>query len=300
MADKEIANLAAAAALDGTELLHGDQGGNSRKITTKAIANLAQPYEDVASGSTTNIGAASSRFVNITGTDTITAFDTAPAGTVREGKFAGSLLLTYNGTSMILIGGANITTQAGDTFKAVSLGSGNWEVRWYQRADGSPLVSKGWTWTSRETASGDTAIDFTSIPNAKKIVMFCHDLSLSGSDNILFQVGVSGTPVTSGYNGLEARMIATSIVYNALSSAFVVGPQNASRCFTGEVILTKNTNGGADHWECRIEGVDDENDQGMFHCIGHITLAGALDMIRVTRSGSNTIAGGTLDVGYEV
>lgn len=41
MADKTVPDLTAAATLDGTELVHVVQGGNSRKATTAAIAALA-------------------------------------------------------------------------------------------------------------------------------------------------------------------------------------------------------------------------------------------------------------------
>jgi hypothetical protein len=91
---------------------------------------------DVASATTTDIGAAGSNLVRITGTTTITGLGTAAAGTPRWVRFAGALTLTHNGTSLILPGGANITTAANDTMLAVSLGSGNWQVYWYQPAAG--------------------------------------------------------------------------------------------------------------------------------------------------------------------
>jgi hypothetical protein len=95
---------------------------------------------DVASASTTDLGAAGSSHVRITGTTTITGFGTSAAGVQVDGRFSGALTLTYNATSMILQGGQTIITRAGDMFQATSLGSGNWYVR-YQRFDGSPLVS---------------------------------------------------------------------------------------------------------------------------------------------------------------
>lgn len=97
----------------------------------------------VASAGTTNIGAAASDKVEITGTTTITAFDTVAAGIKRYGRFAGVLTLTHNGTSLILPGAANITTAAGDRFIAYSLGSGNWLVHTYSKADGTAVVSTG-------------------------------------------------------------------------------------------------------------------------------------------------------------
>lgn len=88
-------------------------------------------YIDVASATTTDIGAVLSKSVNITGTTTITGLGTVAAGTEKSIKFAGILTFTHNATSLILPGGANITTAAGDTCEAVSLGSGNWLVRSY-------------------------------------------------------------------------------------------------------------------------------------------------------------------------
>ncbi len=98
-------------------------------------------WTDVASASTTNIGAAGSSNVRITGTTTITAFDTVASGTTVNIRFAAALTLTYNATSLILPSAANITTAANDTATAVSLGSGNWIVIDYMRANGTPLVT---------------------------------------------------------------------------------------------------------------------------------------------------------------
>lgn len=89
---------------------------------------------DVASSGTTNIGAAASNSVRITGTTTITAFDTVDAGIRRTVRFAAALTLTHNGTSLILPGGQNITTVADDTAEFLSLGSGNWICLSYKYA----------------------------------------------------------------------------------------------------------------------------------------------------------------------
>lgn len=89
---------------------------------------------DVASSGTTNIGAAASNNVRITGTTTITAFDTVTAGIRRTVRFAAALTLTHNGTSLILPGGQNITTVADDTAEFLSLGSGNWVCVSYKYA----------------------------------------------------------------------------------------------------------------------------------------------------------------------
>lgn len=95
---------------------------------------------DIASATTTDIGAATGNYVDITGTTTITGLGTADAGVTRDVQFDGILTLTHNGTSLILPSGANITTAAGDTARFVSLGSGNWKCLNYVKADGSALV----------------------------------------------------------------------------------------------------------------------------------------------------------------
>ena len=89
-------------------------------------------WECIIAGGT-SVGAATSPNVRITGTTTITGFGTAANGVTRQLRFAAALTLTYNATSLILPGAANITTAAGDTATAVSLGSGNWVVTNYTR-----------------------------------------------------------------------------------------------------------------------------------------------------------------------
>lgn len=79
----------------------------------------------LASAATLNIGAASGNYIIVTGTTTITAFDTIQAGTCRTLKFSGALTLTNN-SSIILSGGQNFKTIAGDVFTFRSEGSGVW------------------------------------------------------------------------------------------------------------------------------------------------------------------------------
>ncbi len=97
--------------------------------------NLARV--DVASAATCAIGAAQSPYVRITGTTTITAFDTVPSGRMRTVLFAAVLILTHNATSLILPGGANKTTAAGDVALFVSEGAGDWRCLYFRHpADG--------------------------------------------------------------------------------------------------------------------------------------------------------------------
>ena len=103
--------------------------------------NVDSVEVDIASAATTDIWSVNSYNIRITGTTTITSFGIAEAGVVRMVRVAGALILTHHSTSLILPGGKNITTAAGDTFEALSLGSGNWVVRDYMRADGRAVTT---------------------------------------------------------------------------------------------------------------------------------------------------------------
>ena len=96
---------------------------------------------DIPSAALTDIASAAGNYVVVTGTTTITALGTAQAGAFRLVKFSGALTLTYNATSLVLPGAANIITTAGDVAGFVSEGSGNWTCVFYTKTDGTAVVS---------------------------------------------------------------------------------------------------------------------------------------------------------------
>jgi len=107
-------------------------GGTGGVTAIAGCDNLSTKGADIASATTTDIGAATGRYINITGTTTITGLGTKTAGVVRICTFTGALTLTHNATSLILPGAANITTAAGDIAEFISEGSGNWRCVRYQ------------------------------------------------------------------------------------------------------------------------------------------------------------------------
>lgn len=94
----------------------------------------------VASATTCNILGALSDFIAISGTTTITSLGTG-ANRLKFVRFTDALTLTHNSTSLILPGGANITTAAGDTMIVESDASSNVRVLAYQKADGTAIVT---------------------------------------------------------------------------------------------------------------------------------------------------------------
>lgn len=115
-----------------TFIVVSDGSSNARILSyqpANPIDGWAVGFTNVTSGTTTDLGAVASRNVTITGTATITGFGTVKAGVTRKCRVASAgLALTYNATSLILPGGSDIVCTAGDTFTAISLGSGNWIV----------------------------------------------------------------------------------------------------------------------------------------------------------------------------
>ena len=101
----------------------------------------------VASAATTNLVGASgaapqSAYLTISGTTTITSFGSnGTVGQIKIVTFSGILTLTYNSTSLILPGAANITTAAGDVAILIYLGSGNWRCISYTKANGQSVAS---------------------------------------------------------------------------------------------------------------------------------------------------------------
>lgn len=91
----------------------------------------------ISSAATCNIGAVVTFKVLVNGTTTITSLGTQP-NKWKLVRFAGILTLTHNATTLILPGGANITTAANDTAMLCSDPSGNWRMYFYQRAAAAP------------------------------------------------------------------------------------------------------------------------------------------------------------------
>jgi len=101
---------------------------------------MKQAGTAIASGATTNLGAADSDFVHITGTTTITSLGATTTRNHVWVEFDAALTLTHNGTSLILPTAANITTAAGDVAEFVRVSGSNWKCLNYYRYTGQPLL----------------------------------------------------------------------------------------------------------------------------------------------------------------
>jgi Protein of unknown function (DUF2793) len=101
--------------------------------------DLAAAEASTAIAATVDLGGLAALKVALTGAGTVTSFGTGP-NRVRLLRFTGAATLTHNAASLVLPGGANLVTAAGDTALAVSDAAGNWRVLDYARASGKPLA----------------------------------------------------------------------------------------------------------------------------------------------------------------
>lgn len=140
------------------------------------------------SSSVVVIGNAPGNVIGITGTTTITGFDYIMAGVTRTLIFEGILTLTYNATSLILPGAANIPTAVGDSAEFVSLGAGNWQCTDYTPISGLPVISPT---VSQIYAWGDGSDGNVTVSGS---VSLTRDMYYN---NLTIQAGAAIT--TSGY-----------------------------------------------------------------------------------------------------
>jgi len=131
---------------------------------------------DVASSTTTNLDTATGDYVNITGTTAITGIILAQGREVTV-QFSGALTFT-NGASLILPGGANITTAAGDC--AVLRGEASGVVRcivYTAKASKAPLLTVGTAASNLVQLNGSAQLPavsgalLTNLPSASPLVL---------------------------------------------------------------------------------------------------------------------------------
>ena len=94
---------------------------------------------DIASAATINLTTATGNIVDVTGTTGISTITLAD-GMERTVRFTGALTLT-NSANLVLLGGANITTAAGDFAVFRGYAAGVVRCTQYSRASGLPIVN---------------------------------------------------------------------------------------------------------------------------------------------------------------
>jgi len=202
---------------------------------------------DIASATTTDLSTATGDYINVTGTTTITGLGTCAAGVERTVTFTGILTLTYNATSLILPGAANITTAAGDTAVFRSLGSGNWKCVDYARASGSALVSSATFATQAEARAGSV-----STKSIAPDVLWTMQQAVSQTDGATItwdlsagvnaKVTIAGNRTLAVTNPKEGATYSLSVGQDGTGSRTMTWPSSFDWGTTGAPTLTTTAN----------------------------------------------------------
>lgn len=211
---------------------------NLRELQGVVVRGLSHKGSDVASATTTDIGATEGLYLDITGTTTITGFGTVRQGILKILQFDDALTVTHNATSLILKYGLNHLTTAGDVMAFVSLGSGNWKEVWRGvaggdvvpgalMADGGATAPAGWLHcygqaVSRTTYSaifsrysttygvGDGATTF-NLPDLRgRVIAGQDDMGGSSANRLTDQSGGLDGDTLGDTGGAETHTLSTS------------------------------------------------------------------------------------------
>lgn len=147
------------------------------------------------------------------------------------------------------------------------------------------------TWAAVQATTSGTAFDFTGIPStAQEIIVAFNGVSLSGTDDILIQLGTSSGVVTSGYTSSSS----TGSGDSTSTSGIVIRATSGGQAFRGRVAID-NMDATNRIW---VSSHSLSNGSSAVYGGAAVTLAATLDRVRVTRSGTNTFDAGSVSVGY--
>lgn len=174
----------------------------------------------LTAAATTDLGSVPGHNVQINGTTTITSFGASAqiVAPIYVGRFSGSLTLTQS-SSLLLPGGNNITTNAGDAFIAEYMGSGNWRVLIYQYAAATSATSAvkavDTPRLSTTTLTADPDLSVTLLTGQYEYELF-----------MLFDSVAAGAGFKFQSNGTAVDSRSTSpAVANGLVNAAAYGPK---------------------------------------------------------------------------
>ena len=282
-----------------------------KTITGGTFVGVSVPWSSITSTPTTLVG------YGITmSTNRLLGRTTAATGTPEEISVGATLTLSA-GSLGVATGGVantNLATMAANTIKAnatagvasptdialaasqllgrgatgnvaaIALGTG-------LSMSGATLnaASSGWTLATPQATTSGTAFDFTGIPStARQIAVTFNAVGLSGTDNLLVQIGDSGGIETTGYasvSGDNSNNVSST-------SGFIIRQGNGANAWSGIVYL-QMFDATTFQWVAGISGGPNVAAGG-----GTKALSAALDRVRITRTGSDTFDAGSINVSY--
>lgn len=151
------------------------------------------------------------------------------------------------------------------------------------------ISSGGFTYATTQTTTSGSSANFTSIPSGVDfIVVMFQSVSMTGSDELLVQIGDAGGIETSGYisAGRHSAADVTS------SAGFILRVGSAGNAFSGSMILSR-INGN--NWHALYGGMVEAAGAAAWGG-GRKTVSATLDRLSVVPSGSDSFDGGAVNI----
>jgi len=313
----------------GTRLVSANATITTGTITTGVIPSLTagtttSTAATITSGTITNLASTTGTIATLNSTTGTIATLVASAGT-----FAGSLVNVTTGTignlSTTLAGDFTISQGTGTLgTTAVTAGSyGSVTAIPFITVDAKGRVTNATTGTFSTTpadgsitpaklsqpftsgtavaTTSGTAIDFTSIPSwVKRVTVSLDQVSISGTDNILLQIGGSSIE-TTGYIGGSAYAGSGTGGGSSTSGFFITptGSASAANTFSGLLTLVL-ADASLNKWVASFCFYFSQSALNLSSAGGgRKAITGTLEKLRLTVTGTNTFDNGLINIMYE-
>jgi hypothetical protein len=173
----------------------------------------------------------------------------------------------------------------------------------FLRADGTwAPVSSGSTLVAPQATTSGTQFDFTGLPaGINEIVVHFNGVSLTTTDDFLVQLGTSGGVENTGYTSTSLGIdVVTLGNWQATStSGFVIVTPNLVQPASGNGNLFLRRASG-NTWTASVGMMfSAAGNSASMHGGGVKTLAGTLDRVRLTRTGTDTFDAGAVSISYQ-
>ena len=246
-------------------------------VTVNAKGLVTAVSNGTAGGTVTSVAATVPSFLSISGSPVTTS---------------GTLAIGLSGTALpVANGGTGVTTSTGSGANVLGTSPS------ISGAVLSSMASSVITSSTSVASTSGTAIDFTALPSwVKRITVIFQNVSLTGNENYLVQLGTGGTPTytTSGYTATSTLGTSGGNSIQTSTSGLIMGTALASGFASGSMVITNITGNSWVSNATLKRGTD-----GVLMSGGDVSLGAVLTAVRITRSGTSTFDSGTINIFFE-
>ena len=169
----------------------------------------------------------------------------------------------------------------------------------FLRADGAWASPGDIVLATQQTTTSGTQFDFTGLPaGLNEIVVHFNGVSLSGTDNLLVQLGTSSGVETASYvsSGNAVNTVGLSNFAATSVAGFVIPTIGNVWVFNGQMFIRRMS---GNTWNASLGGAGTATgDFSMYYGGGIKTLSGEIDRIRILATGANTFDAGSVNISY--